>query len=88
MDIGNIPQKERKSKMDATKTLIAALGEAMESRDWYKKLYESAVESASEEREKTQKAVDALKRELAATREEYAGFVAAQERKGAENGLS
>lgn len=74
--------------MDATKTLIAALGEAMESRDWYKKLYESAVESASEEREKTQKAVDALKRELDATREEYAAFVAAQERKGAENGLS
>ena len=81
MDICNIPQKERKSKMDATKTLIAALGEAMESRDWYKKLYESAVESALEEKEKTQKAVDALKRELDA-------FVAAQERKGAENGLS
>ena len=74
--------------MDATKTLIAALGEAMESRDWYKKLYESAVESALEEKEKTQKAVDALKRELDATREEYAAFVAAQERKGAENGLS
>ena len=74
--------------MDATKTLITALGEAMESRDWYKKLYESAVESALEEKEKTQKAVDALKRELDATREEYAAFVAAQERKGAENGLS
>ena len=74
--------------MDATKTLITALGEAMESRDWYKKLYESAVESALEEKEKTQKAVDALKRELDATREEYAAFVAAQERNGAENGLS
>ena len=74
--------------MDATKTLITALGEAMESRDWYKKLYESAVESALEEKEKTQKTVDALKRELDATREEYAAFVAAQERKGAENGLS
>ena len=88
MDIGNITQRERKSKMDATKTLIAALGEAMESRDWYRELHRTATENAAQEREKLLAEIDSLKRELDATREEYAAFVAAQERKGAENGLS
>ena len=74
--------------MDATKTLIAALGEAMESRNWHRELHRTATENAAQEREKLLAEIDALKRELAATREEYAGFVAAQERKEAENGLS
>lgn len=74
--------------MDATKTLIAALGEAMESRDWFKELHRTACDNAAAEREKLLAEIDSLKRELAATREEYAGFVAAQEMKGAESGLS